>query len=92
MKSFLNFASKMILLSILQNVAVYLIKDFVHYIFARLFCISKRKHLSNKEKCFLFHFNSSFHSGDNRILTFQIFKCHGVIKCLSMNNEIHFIE
>ena len=29
------------------------------YIFASLFCMSKRDHLRNKEKCFLFHFESS---------------------------------
>ena len=54
--------------------------------------MSKREHLSNKEKCFLFHFESSFCSWDNQILTFQIFKCHDVIKYLSMKHETHFIE
>ena len=29
---------------------------------------------------------------DNQILNFQIFKCHGVIKCPSMKHETHFIE
>ena len=33
-------------------------------------------------KCFLFHFESSFHSSDIQILNFQIFKCHDIIKCL----------
>ena len=28
----------------------------------------------------------------NQILTFQIFKCHEVIKCPSIKHEIHFIE
>ena len=28
----------------------------VRYILATLFCMSKREHLWNKEKCFLFHF------------------------------------
>ena len=35
-------------------------KGCVRYIFASLFCMSKREHLRNKEKCFLFHFESSF--------------------------------
>ena len=39
---------------------------------------------------FLFHFKSSFHSWDNQILTFQIFECHDVIKCLSMTQETYF--
>ena len=39
-----------------------------------LFCMCKREHLWNKKKCFLLHLESSFCSGDNQILTFQIFK------------------
>ena len=27
---------------------------------------------------FLFNFENSFHSGDNQILTFEVFKCHDV--------------
>ena len=46
------------------------LKIYVHYIFDSLFFKSKREHLSNKEKCFLFHFKSSFRSWDNQILTF----------------------
>ena len=38
------------------------IKGCVHYIFAILFCMSKRKHFGSKEKCFLFHFERSFYS------------------------------
>ena len=63
----------------------------VCYIFASLFSMYKREHLWNKEKCFLFHLESSFHFWDNQILTFQIFKCNDVIKCLSMKHETHFI-
>ena len=37
-------------------------EGYVRYIFASLFCMSKIEHLQNKEKCFLFHFESSFHS------------------------------
>ena len=48
-------------------------KGCVRYIFASLFFTSKR------EQCCLFHFDSSFHSCDNQILTFQILKCHDVI-------------
>ena len=36
-----------------------LFKDCVCYIFASLFCMSKREYLQNKEKSFLFHFESS---------------------------------
>ena len=67
-------------------------KGRVCYIFLSLFCMSKREDLWNKEKCFLFHFESSFHFWDNKILNFQIFKCHNIIKCLSMKHETHFIE
>ena len=64
----------------------------VRYIFASLFFISKIEHLWNKEEYFLFHLESSFCSWDNQILTFQIFKCHDIIKCLSMKHETHFTE
>ena len=50
------------------------------------------KDLWNKEKSFLFHFEIYFHSWDNQLLNFQIFKCHDIIKYLSMKREIHFIE
>ena len=46
------------------------IKGCVRYIFASLFFMSKREHLRNKEKCFLFHFESSSRSLDNQLLTF----------------------
>ena len=67
-------------------------KGCVRYNFASLFFKSKREDLWNKEKCFLFPFKSYFRSWDNQILTFQIFKCHDVIKCLSMKHETHIIE
>ena len=41
-------------------------------------------------KCFLFHFKSSFRSGENQNLEFQMFKFHDVIKCLNIKQEIHF--
>ena len=46
------------------------LKGCARYIFASLFCMSKREHFRNKEKCFLFHFESCFHSWDNQVLTF----------------------
>ena len=67
-------------------------KGCVRYIFTSLFCMSKREDLQNKEKCFLFQFESSSRSWDNQILNFDIFKCHDVIKYLSMKHETHFIE
>ena len=68
------------------------LKGCVRYIFASLFSMSKREHLRNKEKCFLFHFRSSSRSCDNQLLTFSIFKCHDIIKCPSMKHETHIIE
>ena len=64
----------------------------VRYIFASLFFKSKRQHLSNQEKCFLFRFKSSFCSQENQILELYVFKFHDVIKCLSVKQEINFIE
>ena len=46
------------------------LKGCVCYIFASLFWMSKRGQLWSKEKCFLFHFESSPCSWDNQILTF----------------------
>ena len=69
-----------------------MVKGCVPYIFASLFFMSKRELLWNKEKGFLFHFKSPFRFWDNQILIFQIFKCHDVIKCLSMKHETQFIE
>ena len=46
------------------------LKGCVCYIFASLFFMFKWKHLWNKGKWFLFHFESFFHSWDNQILTF----------------------
>ena len=45
---------------------------WIYYIFTSLFYKSKGEHLQNKEKCILFHFESSFCSWDNQVLTFQI--------------------
>ena len=53
---------------------------------------SKQEHLPNQEKRFSFHLKSSFHSQENQILEFQIFKFHDVIKCLSIKQEVHFTE
>ena len=64
-------------------------KGCVRYIFATLFCMSKREHLWQKQKLFLFHFDSSFRSWDNQLLTFQISECHDVIKCLVVKHETH---
>ena len=67
-------------------------KVFVRYIFTSLFCMSKREDLRNKEKCFYFTSKALFGSWDNQILSFQIFKCHDVIKCLSVKHETCFIK
>ena len=78
--------------SLKEQLQVTGLKGCVRCIFADLFYMSKTKHLWNKENKILFHFESSFCSWDNQILTFQIFKCHDVIKCLSMKHETHIIE
>ena len=56
----------------IKNIFYYKIdfKGCVRYICASLFCMSKREHLRNKEKYFLFHFESSSRFWDNQILTF----------------------
>ena len=68
------------------------VKGCVRYIFASLFCKSKGEHLWNKEKCFSFHFKSSFRSWDNQIFTFHLFKCCAAIKCPNMKHQRHFTE
>ena len=62
------------------------------YISTSLFFKSERKHLSNEEKCFLFHFKSFFRSREDQMLELYIFKFYGVIKYLSIKQEIHFTE
>ena len=46
------------------------VKGCTHYIFASLFFKSKKEHLWNLKKCFLFHFKNSFCSRENHILIF----------------------
>ena len=64
-----------------------LFKGCVCYIFANLFCMSKGEYLKIKGKCFFFYYQSSFRSWDNQILTFQVFRCHEVIKCSSIKHK-----
>ena len=47
-------------------------KGCVRYIFASLFCMSKREHLQNKEKRFLFHFKCSSRQSTFNILDIQM--------------------
>ena len=45
--------------------------------------------------CFVYLKESTFETRKNvcyQILTFQIFKCNDVIKCLSMKHETHVTE
>ena len=58
--------------------------------FASLFCMPKREHFWNKENYFLFLFKSYFFPWYNQILTFKVFKCNVVMKCLSMKQESTF--
>ena len=64
----------------------------VHYIFANLFFGLNQSTCQIKKNVFLFHLETSFRSWENQILEFYIFKFHGVIKCLSIKQEIHFTE
>ena len=50
----------------------YILKGCFCYIFASLFCLSKKGHLWNKEKCFLFPFESSFLSWNKQILRWPV--------------------
>ena len=45
------------------------------------FACLKESTFETRESVFLFCLESSSRSDDNQILTFQIFKCHDVIKC-----------
>ena len=51
---------------------IIIVRGCHRYIFASLFFTSKREHLWNKEKRFLFHFESSFRLSDNQVSTFQM--------------------
>ena len=62
------------------------VKGCIHYVFASFFFKCKRE----QEKCFLFHFKSSFRSQENQILELCILKFHDVIKCLSVTQENTF--
>ena len=55
----------MVSLVILKYFDEMIFKGCVCYVLASLFCMSKREHSWNKEKCFLFHFENSFRSWDN---------------------------
>ena len=55
-----RYAEFMALLNVLKGCA--------SYIFASLFCMSKREHLLSKEKCLLFRFKSSFHSWYSNVM------------------------
>ena len=52
--------------------------------------MSEREDLWDKEKRFLFHFESSFRSSDNQILYFHMFNCHDInkwnVKHILLNN------
>ena len=82
----------LMILSILNIVFSSGFKGCVYYIYASLFFKSKPKHLSNQEKCFLFHFKSSFPSRENQMLEFYNVKFHDVIKCLMKFDEMKFVN
>ena len=45
-----------------------------------------------RENVFYFTSKALLGSWDNQVLTFQVFKCHDVIKSLSAKHETHFTE
>ena len=51
------------------------------------FVCLKERTCETKKNVFYFTLKSLY-----VLLNFQIFKCHGVIKCLSMKTETHFVE
>ena len=73
---------------VLKGLITSSVKSCVRYISANLFCMSKKDHLWNKGKWFLFHFKNSFCSWDNHIWTFQVFKCYDV----NMKHEAHITK
>ena len=93
-KDFTNHKSKTNMAVVLSRRSLPdILKGCVLYIFPSLFCKSKTELFRNKEKCF-FYFTSKalFVLEIIKFLTYQIFKCHDVIKCLSMKHETHFTK
>ena len=78
---------------IVKRMGIFLVKVWDRYIFASLlFCMHKREDFRNKDNMFFISLGKLFSFLDNQILTFQILKCHDVIKCLSMKHETHCTE
>ena len=72
-----------------------MLKGCVRYIFASLFGMSRRDHLPDKEKCFLFHFKSSSRSWDNQlfnILDIQVSWRHQMPKHETRNTLLNNME
>ena len=63
--------------------------EFFHQTLLGCF-VSQRRALPKQGKMFLFHFESSFCSSDNQVLTFQIIKCHDVVEFSRMKLETRF--
>ena len=64
------------------------LKGCVRCIFADLFYMSKTKHLWNKENKILFHFESSFCSWDNQILTFSVWNAKPILNNLGSKHSL----
>ena len=78
---------------IVKRMGIFLLKAWDRYIFASLlFCMHKREDFRNKDNMFFISLGKLFSFLDNQILTFQILKCHDIIKCLSMKHETHCTE
>ena len=65
---------------------------YVHVVVTVLAICEGLRALVKQEKMFFISLQSSFRFWDNQILIFQIFKCHDVIKYLSMKHKTYFIE
>ena len=70
-----------------ESIISKIFKGCVGYVVAS-FVASLKEQFLKAEKMF-FHPESSLHFWGNQILTFQIFKCYDVIKCLNMKHETH---
>ena len=76
-----------------ESYSVSALEGFVCHVFTVLFFDSRKEHLWNKEKCFLFYCESSFRSLDNQTLTFQYLNVtrHQMPKDETQNTRIYWI-
>ena len=78
--------------SVFVDLKISILKGCVRYICASLFWSLNESTCQTGKNVFYFTSKSLFHSRENQILEFYIFKFHYVIKYLSIKEEIHFTE